>query len=160
MIRTGIGYDIHRFAHGRKLILGGVAIPHEQGLDGHSDADALCHAIADAILGAVGLPDIGHYFSPRDETIRGISSLAILQKVRDLAAAEGAHINNVDSTVIAENPRISPHLAQMKQNIADALGLTPRHVGIKATTNETLGALGRNEGIAAMAVACVSVDSD
>ena len=158
MIRTGIGYDIHRFAHGRKLVLGGVTIPHAHGLDGHSDADVLCHAIADAILGAVGLSDIGHYFSPKDETIRGISSLVILQKVHNLATAEGARLNNVDATVIAENPRIAPHLAQMKQNIADALGLTPRDIGIKATTNETLGAIGRSEGIAAMAVACVEMN--
>ena len=156
-IRMGIGYDVHRFAHERRLVLGGVDIPHEQGLDGHSDADVLCHAIADALLGAVGLPDIGHYFPPSDPEIRGISSLRILARVAELLAEAGAAINNVDSTIIAEAPRIAPHLAAMKHAIATALGIAITDVGIKATTNEELGSLGRGEGMAAIATACVAV---
>ncbi|MGA0898847.1 MAG: 2-C-methyl-D-erythritol 2,4-cyclodiphosphate synthase [Luteolibacter sp.] len=152
---TGIGYDVHRFAQGRPLILGGVTIPHTHGLDGHSDADVLCHAIADALLGAMGLPDIGHYFPPTDPSCEGISSLKILEKCRELAREHGFQIINVDSTLIAEAPKILPHRQAMQGHIANTLGLLPKRVGIKATTNETMGFVGREEGIAAMAVAQV-----
>ncbi len=154
-VRTGIGYDVHRLVEGRHLILGGVHIPHARGLDGHSDADVLCHAIADAVLGAAALPDIGYYFPPGDESIRGISSLEILRRVAEVVRAEGFRLVNVDSTLVAERPKILPHVDQMKINIAEALGLTPRDVGVKATTNEKLGFLGREEGMSAMAVATI-----
>lgn len=157
MTRVGIGYDVHRFAHGRRLILGGVEIPHETGLEGHSDADVLSHAIADALLGAAGLPDIGHHFPPSDLSIRGISSLVILRRVADLIAEQGGVIQNVDATLIAEAPRIAPHLHTMKPAIASAIDIAPNLVGIKATTNEGMGFLGRGEGIAAMAVATVEI---
>ncbi len=152
---TGIGYDVHRFSSDRPLVLGGVTIPHSHGLDGHSDADVLCHAIADALLGAMGLPDIGHYFPPGDPACKDISSLKILERCRELAAGHGLLIINVDSTLIAEAPKILPFREAMKQNIADALGISATRVGIKATTNETMGFIGRKEGIAAMAVAQV-----
>ena len=152
---TGIGYDVHRFAENRPLVLGGVTIPHSHGLDGHSDADVLSHAIADALLGAMGLPDIGYYFPPGDPACRGISSLEILKKCRQLADELGHTIVNVDSTLIAEAPKVLPFRDLMKCQIADALGLAPQRVGIKATTNETMGFVGRKEGIAAMAVAQV-----
>lgn len=148
---------MHRLVEGRALVLGGVEIPHALGLDGHSDADVLCHAIADAVLGAAGLPDIGHYFPPGDETIRGISSLDILRRVAAELAALGGTLNNVDATLIAERPRILPHVPLMKERVAEALGLTPGQVGVKATTNETLGFLGRQEGMAALATACVQM---
>jgi 2-C-methyl-D-erythritol 2,4-cyclodiphosphate synthase len=159
MIRTGIGYDVHRLVEGRSLVLGGVEIPHERGLDGHSDADVLCHAIADAVLGAAGLPDIGHYFPPGDETIRGISSLDILRRVAAELAALGGTLNNIDSSLVAERPKILPHVPLMKERIAEALGITPGQVGVKATTNEKLGFLGRQEGMAALATACVEMPS-
>ena len=153
MTRVGIGYDVHQFTDNRPLILGGVEIPHPQGLQGHSDADVLSHAIADAVLGALGLPDIGHYFPPTDASIEGISSLKILAKCRTLAEAEGATIVNIDSTLIAEAPKILPFREAMQERIGAALGLGPDLVGIKATTNEHMGFVGRGEGIAAMAVA-------
>ena len=152
---TGIGYDVHRFASGRPLILGGVEIPHSHGLDGHSDADVLAHAIADAVLGAVGERDIGHHFPNSDESIRGISSLEILRKVARLLAGAGARIINVDATLIAEAPKIAPHVDKMRENLAAALEIPVARVGVKATTNERMGFLGRGEGIAAMAVASV-----
>jgi 2-C-methyl-D-erythritol 2,4-cyclodiphosphate synthase len=152
---TGIGYDVHQFAENRPLILGGVTIPHTHGLTGHSDADALCHAIADAVLGAMGLPDIGHYFPPGDPACEGIRSLKILEKCRDLAAENGMTIVNVDSTLIAEAPKVLPHRDAMRANIGAALGIPPERVGVKATTNETMGFVGRREGIAALAVAQV-----
>ena len=152
---TGLGYDIHRFIEGRPLVLGGVTIPHDRGLDGHSDADVLCHAIADAVLGALGLPDIGHYFPPGDPDCAGFCSLDILARCRALAAEAGMAIVNVDATLIAEAPKILPHREAMRANIGAALGIPPERVGVKATTNEMLGAIGRREGIAAMAVAPV-----
>ena len=155
MTRVGIGYDVHPFAEGRPLILGGVQIPHTRGLKGHSDADVLCHAIADAVLGAMGEPDIGFYFPPTDAAIEGISSLKILEKCAQLASQKGFNIVNVDSTLIAEAPRVMKHAAEMKTMIASALGITPGQVGVKATTNEQMGFVGREEGIAAMAVAAV-----
>ena len=155
MYRTGIGYDVHQFAEGRPLILGGVEIEHSHGLAGHSDADVLCHAIADSLLGCLGLPDIGHYFPPSDESIEGISSLKILAKCRELADERGAVIQNVDSSMIAEAPKVLPHAEAMKANIAKALGIGTDQIGIKATTNETMGFVGRKEGIAALASAMV-----
>ena len=155
MIATGIGYDVHRLVTGRPLILGGVEIPHPLGLEGHSDADVLCHAIADALLGAAGEPDIGHLFPNTDQSIRGISSLEILRRVRALLDEKSIVIHNVDSTLVAEGPRISPYLGNMKELVGAALNLPPARVGIKATTNETMGFLGRGEGMAAMATACV-----
>jgi 2-C-methyl-D-erythritol 2,4-cyclodiphosphate synthase len=155
MITTGLGYDIHRFAAGRPLILGGVEIPHHQGLDGHSDADVLSHAIADAVLGAIGEQDIGHHFPNTNEALRGISSLVILEKSADLARARGVRINNIDATLIAEAPKIAPHVSAMRERIAAALGLPAARIAVKATTNEGLGTIGRGEGIAAMAIATV-----
>ncbi len=157
MYLSGIGYDVHRLVEGRPLILGGVEIPHSYGLDGHSDADVLCHAIADAILGAIGERDIGHHFPNTDPSIRGISSLEIVRKAAELVAAQGGRVVNIDASLIAEAPKISPHLDAMKAHLAEALGLLPQRVGVKATTNEHLGFIGRQEGIAAMAVASVEL---
>lgn len=155
MTRVGIGYDVHPFAEGRRLVLGGVDIPHERGLQGHSDADVLSHAIADAVLGALGLPDIGHYFPPSDASIEGISSLKILERCAELSAERGMRIVNVDASLVAEAPKVNPHAEAMKMNIGRALGIRADDVGVKATTNERLGFVGREEGIAAMAVASV-----
>ncbi|HCC20857.1 MAG TPA: 2-C-methyl-D-erythritol 2,4-cyclodiphosphate synthase [Verrucomicrobiales bacterium] len=157
MYRTGIGYDVHQFAEGRPLILGGVEIPHSHGLSGHSDADVLSHAIADAILGCLGLADIGYYFPPDDNSIEGISSLKILEKCRELGDERGAVIQNIDSTMIAEAPKVLGYAEEMKINIASALGITSSQVGIKATTNETMGFVGRKEGIAALASAMIKL---
>jgi len=155
--RCGIGYDAHRLVSGRKLILGGVKIPHPRGLEGHSDADVLSHAIADAMLGALGAGDIGKHFPNTEESIRGISSIEILRHVATIAAQKNARVVNVDATVLAEAPRISPHIAAMQEKIADALGVKANAISIKATTNEGLGAIGRSEGMAAIAVASVEV---
>ena len=149
----GLGYDIHRFKEGRPLVLGGVEIAHSHGLDGHSDADVLSHAIADAVLGTLGLPDIGHWFPPGDPVCKDISSLRILEKAAALVREQGYELVNVDATLIAEAPKILPHRAVMQEKIGAALGIAAARVGIKATTNEMLGAIGRREGIAAMAVA-------
>ena len=157
MNHTGIGYDIHRLVEGRKLVLGGVEIAHSRGLDGHSDADVLSHAIADALLGAVGERDIGHHFPNSDESIRGISSLDILKRVAEILGKKNAVIVNVDSTLIAEAPKIGPHLSAIRANLALALNLPVERIGVKATTNELLGTIGRGEGMAAMAVASVDV---
>ena len=155
--RCGIGYDAHRLVSGRKLILGGVKIPHSRGLEGHSDADVLSHAIADAMLGALGAGDIGKHFPNTEESIRGISSIEILRHVATIAAQKNARVVNVDATVLAEAPKISPHIAAMQKKIADALGVKANAISIKATTNEGLGAIGRSEGMAAIAVASVEV---
>lgn len=154
---TGIGYDVHRFAENRALILGGVEIPHTHGLEGHSDADVLVHAIADAVLGAIGENDIGHHFPNSDESIRGISSLEILRKAAALVGEKGGRVINIDATLIAEAPKIGPHVARMRENLATALAIPVARVGVKATTNERMGFLGRGEGIAAMAVASVQL---
>ena len=156
MIRTGIGYDVHQFAEGRPLILGGVEIPHTQGLDGHSDADVLSHAIADSILGALGLPDIGYYFPPGNESCKNICSLRILEKCRDLCEEHQYQLMNVDSSLVAEAPKVLPYAEAMKANIAEALDINPGQVGIKATTNETMGFVGRKEGMAAYASALIA----
>ncbi|MBA2270342.1 MAG: 2-C-methyl-D-erythritol 2,4-cyclodiphosphate synthase [Chthoniobacterales bacterium] len=157
MTRCGIGYDAHRLVAGRKLILGGVEIPHSLGLEGHSDADVLCHAIADALLGAIGESDIGHHFPNTDEGIRGISSIAILEKVTQVLRSSRALAINVDATLIAEAPKIAPHISAMREKLARALQLDVSRISIKATTNEGLGAIGRGEGMAAMAVASVEM---
>lgn len=156
MIRTGIGYDVHQFAEGRPLILGGVEIPHTHGLDGHSDADVLSHAIADSILGALGLPDIGYYFPPGDESCKDICSLRILEKCRNLCDEHEFQLMNIDSSLVAEAPKVLPHAEAMKVNIAEALDIDPGQVGIKATTNETMGFVGRKEGMAAYASALIA----
>ena len=160
--RSGIGYDVHRLEQGepgRQLILGGVTFQHPQGLtlSGHSDADVLCHAIADALLGAAGLQDIGHYFPNTDPSIKGISSLEILRRVAGILSESGARIINVDSTLVAEEPRIGPYVLEMRGKIAGSIGLNDSRVGVKATTNECLGFLGRGEGIAALATASVEM---
>jgi 2-C-methyl-D-erythritol 2,4-cyclodiphosphate synthase len=157
MIHVGIGYDIHALVAGRKLILGGVEIPHPKGLDGHSDADALMHAICDAILGALGEPDIGHFFKNTDPRWQNAASRVFLQEAARQVTFHQGRLINIDATVLAEEPKIAPHLQKMKLNIAEALNLNVRRVGIKATTNERLGAIGRGEGIAAMAVASVDL---
>jgi 2-C-methyl-D-erythritol 2,4-cyclodiphosphate synthase len=163
--RSGIGYDVHRLEAGdgvRPLVLGGVTLRHPQGLvlSGHSDADVLCHAIADALLGAAGLQDIGHYFPNTDPSIRGISSLEILRRVAGILSGAGARIVNVDSTLVAEEPRIGPFVQQMRERIASSLGIDSSRIGVKATTNESLGFLGRGEGIAALATASVSTPEE
>ncbi|MEP6777371.1 MAG: 2-C-methyl-D-erythritol 2,4-cyclodiphosphate synthase [Chthoniobacterales bacterium] len=155
MTKCGIGFDAHRLAPGRKLILGGVEIPHTSGLDGHSDADVVCHAIADALLGAIGENDIGHHFPNSDESIRGISSLEILRRVASILEQKRARVINIDATLIAEAPKIAPHISAMRENIASALQVDSSRIGIKATTNEGLGSIGRGEGMAAMSVASV-----
>jgi len=156
-VRCGIGYDVHRLAERRKLILGGVEIVHSRGLEGHSDADVLSHAIADALLGAIGAGDIGQHFPNTDESIRGSNSIEILKHVSRLLAEHKARALNVDATVIAEEPKLVPHVAAMRKNIASAIGVSDSNVSVKATTNEQLGAIGRGEGIAAMAVATVEI---
>jgi 2-C-methyl-D-erythritol 2,4-cyclodiphosphate synthase len=157
MVHVGIGYDVHALVEGRKLILGGVEIPHAKGLEGHSDADVLMHAICDAILGALGEADIGHFFSNTDPRWRGAPSKTFLHEAARLTALREGKVVNVDATVIAQAPKIQPHVAQMKFNIAEALGINLQRVGIKATTNEHLGFIGREEGMAAMAVASVDL---
>ena len=155
-LRVGMGYDIHRIVTGRPLVLGGVRFESEWGLDGHSDADVLLHAIGDALLGAAGLGDLGTHFPPGDPQWKDASSLDLLRRIAALLAEAGAGIENVDAMLVAEAPRLAPHRAAMCANIAGALGITPDRVSVKATTNEQLGALGRREGIAATAVALVS----
>ena len=154
--RIGCGSDVHRFAEGRPLILGGVEIPSDRGLDGHSDADVLCHAIADALLGAAGEADIGHHFPNTDPTLAGISSLTLLERVREILHRSGFFIGNIDAMLIAEAPKIAPHLTLMRERIGRALRLEPGAVGIKATTNERMGFVGRGEGIAALASALIA----
>jgi 2-C-methyl-D-erythritol 2,4-cyclodiphosphate synthase len=156
--RCGIGYDAHRLVSGRKLILGGVDIPHQCGLEGHSDADVLCHAIADAVLGALGAGDIGKHFPNTEQSIRGISSIEILRHVATIAAQKTARVVNVDATLLAEAPKISPHISRMQEKIAAALAVKVDAISIKATTNEGLGAIGRGEGMSAIAVATVEIE--
>jgi 2-C-methyl-D-erythritol 2,4-cyclodiphosphate synthase len=151
--RIGNGYDIHRLVPERALILGGVNIPHTLGLLGHSDADVLTHAVMDALLGALGLGDIGHYFPPDDPQWAGADSVMLLTQVRRLVAERGWQVANVDTVVVAERPKLKPHIPAMQARLAEALGVAPAQVGVKATTNERLGPVGREEGIAAHAVA-------
>jgi 2-C-methyl-D-erythritol 2,4-cyclodiphosphate synthase len=157
MVHVGIGYDVHQLVAGRRLVLGGVEIPHPKGLEGHSDADALMHAVCDAVLGALGEEDIGHFFPNNDPRWRGVPSKIFLAEAARQAAKRGGKIVNVDATVIAQAPKIYPHIAEMKKHIAAALGVSIKQVGVKATTNEHLGFIGREEGIAAMAVASVQL---
>ena len=152
-MRTGIGYDIHPFEQGRPLVLGGVTIPHEAGLAGHSDADVLAHALIDALLGAAALGDIGRHFPPDDPSYRDANSLDLLRRAVELVAEAGYRAVNVDATVIAEAPKLSPHIDSMRAALADALGLDVGAVSVKATSSERLGPVGRGEGIAALAVA-------
>jgi 2-C-methyl-D-erythritol 2,4-cyclodiphosphate synthase len=156
VIRTGIGYDAHRFAEGRSLVLGGVEIPHDRGLLGHSDADVLLHAIADALLGAASLGDIGQHFPPSDPTYRDADSLALLATAHRLVFEAGFAAINIDATVIAEAPRVLPHVPEMRRLIAKALDTDPTAINVKATTNEGMGFVGRNEGIAAIAIATIT----
>jgi len=157
MVHVGIGYDVHAFVEGRKLILGGVEIPHSHGLDGHSDADVLMHAICDALLGALGEVDIGHFFPNTDPRWKGAPSKVFLEGAARQALFRNGKIVNVDATVIAQEPKIFPHISKMKTNIAEALGIPAARVGVKATTNEKMGFIGRCEGIAAMAMASVNL---
>ena len=151
-IRIGNGYDIHQLSTNRRLILGGVEIPHELGLLGHSDADVLTHAIMDAMLGALSLGDIGLYFPPNDPQWAGADSLVLLSKVNQLIGDRGWKIGNIDSVIVAERPKLKPHIASMRDRLAQVLNIPSDCVGVKATTNEQLDAVGREEGIAAYAV--------
>ena len=160
MVHVGIGYDVHPLVAGRRLVLGGVEIPHHLGLEGHSDADALLHAITDAVLGAIGEVDIGHLFPNTDATWKNAPSRIFLEEAARRVKARGGRIVNVDASLAAERPKIFPHLTAMKAHIAAALGIEIRQVGVKATTNERLGFIGREEGIAAMAVAAVDLPGD
>ncbi len=155
-IRIGNGYDIHRLVEGRSLILGGVTIPHHLGLDGHSDADVLTHAIMDALLGALSLGDIGLYFPPGEPEWAGADSLKLLAQVNAMVQERGWQVSNIDSVVVAEQPKLKPHIEAMRSHLAEKLGLAPDQVGVKATTNEKLGPVGRQEGIAAYAVALLT----
>lgn len=151
-MRMGLGYDVHQLCEGRKLILGGVEIPFERGLLGHSDADVLIHAIMDAILGALGLGDIGKHFPDSDPAYRGISSVKLLEKVAQLMTEAGYEVGNIDAVVIAQRPKIGPHFPAMKRILAEALQCSPEQINLKATTEEKLGFTGREEGMAAEAV--------
>lgn len=155
MIRIGLGYDIHRFKEGRPLILGGVSIPHNKGLDGHSDADCLTHALSDAILGALGLPDIGHFFPNTDPACKDMDSQEILRRAVAEAHKRGYRVGNVDIALIAEEPKIAPHISKMKTVLARSLQVQEEAIGLKATTNEKIGDIGRGAGIAAHAVCCL-----
>lgn len=152
-MRIGHGYDVHRLVAGRKLILGGVEIPHETGLLGHSDADVLLHAICDAILGAIGEGDIGRHFPDSDPAYKGASSITLLQQVMRLAEGKGYKTGNIDATIVAQKPKLAPSIPRMVTNIAAALGTDPDRINVKATTTEELGFAGREEGIAAYSVA-------
>jgi 2-C-methyl-D-erythritol 2,4-cyclodiphosphate synthase len=157
MQRVGLGYDVHSLVTGRPLFLGGVEIPHTHGLDGHSDADVLIHAIADALLGAIGSGDIGFHFPNTDPQWKGAPSRVFLEEIRRMIDAQGGRIINIDASLIAEAPKIVPHLAAMKSALGSALGLDPKFIGIKATTNEGMGFVGRREGMGAFAVAMVDL---
>ena len=154
-MRIGHGYDVHRLTDGRRLILGGVEIPYEKGLDGHSDADVLLHAICDSLLGATALGDIGKHFPDTDEKYKGINSLLLLEKVSELLRQNGYTVINIDTTIIAQAPKLSPYINEMINNISEALGIKPENKSVKATTEEHLGFTGAGEGIAAHAVCLI-----
>jgi 2-C-methyl-D-erythritol 2,4-cyclodiphosphate synthase len=154
-MRVGLGYDSHRFVEGRRLILGGVEIDHPLGLEGHSDADAVAHAVTDAVLGAAGLGDIGRHFPPTDAQWRGADSIELLRRVGNLVAEQNYQVVNVDVTVVCEAPKLAPHADAMRHTLAGALGIAPRLVSVKGKSNEGMGWIGRGEGIAAMAVVLV-----
>ena len=155
MYRFGIGYDVHKLVEGRKLILGGVEIPYEKGLLGHSDADVLLHAVCDALLGAAALGDIGRHFPDSDDRYRGISSLTLLRETVGLITRAGYSVGNIDSTIIAQSPKLAPYIDRMRRNIADCCGIDIGQVSVKATTEEGLGFTGEKQGISAHAVALV-----
>jgi 2-C-methyl-D-erythritol 2,4-cyclodiphosphate synthase len=157
MIRVGLGFDLHPLVAGRPLVLGGVTVPSEVGLDGHSDADVLAHAVAEALLGALALGDLGRHFPDSDPRWRGVSSLVLLKATLDLVAARGARLVNVDATVLAQAPKLAPLLPEMAKRLSDTLGIAAADVSVKAKSPEGLGLLGRREGIAAMAVVSVAV---
>tara|TARA_B100002003_G_scaffold95693_1_gene89205 strand:- start:303 stop:782 length:480 start_codon:yes stop_codon:yes gene_type:complete len=157
MNRVGLGYDVHQLKDNRPLILGGVEIPHDKGLDGHSDADVIMHAICDAILGALGEGDIGSFFPPSDPQWKDASSKIFLEEAAKQIKKQNGRLINIDAMLIAEAPKISPYIPEMKNNIANALGVSTKDIGIKATTNETMGFVGRGEGMAAHAVASVEL---
>jgi 2-C-methyl-D-erythritol 2,4-cyclodiphosphate synthase len=152
MFLSGIGYDVHRLVPGRRLVLGGIEIPHSHGLEGHSDADVVTHAISDALLGAAGDRDIGHHFPNSDPSIKGIDSQEILKRVQMILIGKQLAIVNIDCSVIAEEPKLSPHTSAMRARLSATLGIPVERIGIKATTNEGLGFIGRREGIVAIAV--------
>lgn len=158
-MRIGHGYDVHRLTEGRKLILGGVEVPYTLGLLGHSDADVLTHAVMDALLGAAGLWDIGHAFPDTDPAYEGISSLVLLQRVMEMLRGQGLTVGNVDATILAQRPKLSPFIPQMREKLAGIMGIRPDRVNIKATTEEGLGFTGAGEGIAAHAVALLEEPS-
>ena len=155
-MRTGIGYDVHKLVIGRKLILGGVTIPYEKGLLGHSDADVLIHAIADSLLGAAALGDIGIHFPDTSDEYKGINSMIILKKVNDMLTDNGYEISNIDSIIVAQKPKCMPYIMQMRENISNCLGLNISQINIKATTTEALGFEGRGEGISAYSSALIN----
>ena len=156
--RIGHGYDVHRLVENRKLILGGVTVPYERGLLGHSDADVLTHAVMDAVLGAAALGDIGRHFPDTDEAYRGADSIVLAAHVRDLLSARGYRVNNIDATVIAQRPKLAPYIDTMRDNLARVFGVEPDAVNVKATTEEKLGFTGSGDGIAAHAVATIVSD--
>lgn len=155
-MRVGMGYDVHRLVEGRKLIIGGVSIDYEKGLLGHSDADVLIHAIIDALLGAAALGDIGQHFPDNDERYKGISSMKLLQYTKESLNEKGYLVSNVDATIIAEKPKMSPYIQRMRENIAGILGVDIGYISIKATTEEGLGFTGSGQGISSMAVASIT----
>jgi 2-C-methyl-D-erythritol 2,4-cyclodiphosphate synthase len=155
MTRSGIGYDVHPLESGLPLMLGGVRIEHQAGLRGHSDGDVLCHAIIDALLGAAALGDIGTHFPPGAANLRGANSIELLRRTAVLLSDHGFRIGNIDATVIAESPRLAAHCSAMRRRLADTLGVDPRAVSVKAKTSDGLGAIGRGEGIAALAIALI-----
>ncbi len=155
-MRVGTGYDVHRLVSGRQLIIGGVNIPYEKGLDGHSDADVLVHAIMDALLGAAAMPDIGHLFPDNDDAYLGADSIKLLEEVGKRLKAAGYEVGNIDSTIIAQAPKMAPHIEDMKKNIAAALEIDVSQVNVKATTEEHLGFTGSGEGIAAQAAVLIN----
>lgn len=157
MNRVGIGIDVHRFAAGRKLILGGVHVPHEYGLEGHSDADVLAHAIADALLGAAALGDIGKFYPDTDMKFKNMDSMVILRDVADKLRKLSATISNIDAALVAQAPKLSPHIPKMQEIIGKNLGISPSQIGIKATTSELMGFTGRKEGMVAIAIASVEI---
>ena len=159
-MRIGIGYDSHRFAPGRRLVLGGVELPGEEGLAGHSDADAVAHALTDAVLGAAGLGDIGTHFHPGDPRWKDADSIQLLRAAVGLLAGENYQVVNADVTVVCERPRLAEHIGAMRERLAAAIGIAPTHVSVKAKTNEGMGWIGRGEGMAAIAVALVAAMED
>ena len=157
MNRVGIGIDVHRFVANRKLIIGGVEIPHEMGLEGHSDADVLAHAIADALLGAAALGDIGKFYPPSDAKFKDMDSMVIVRECAERVRKAGGRINNVDTMIVAQAPKVAPYIPKMQEKLAKHMGVAPSQVGIKATTSEHMGFTGRNEGIVVVAIASVEI---